>query len=304
MKKTLIASAVTAAILSSGAVMADGNMPKFYGDIEIHAAYTSSDFATTNGLGAANSDVDSTLGLKHSHEISPGVKAYAKVEFDYSVNAVTNNRSGNLSLDEVYFGVKGDFGNIWAGDDDSLYERVDIIDFSNNLNNVGASGDMAGVQEDATVKYTKDLSGMTIGLEAQTADVFGDLGVVYLGYEADAVSVNFAYALSHKGAEDTIGVSASFAASDNISVGVQYEMEKDTGSLAGVLATVGMDATTFNVMARMYMEDGAGEDTITLAANAVHSLSENLELYVEVGGDEFDKSGSNQEYVAGATYSF
>ena len=296
MKKTLIASAVAAATLSTGA-MADG--VTFYGDIEAFATYTSSDFGGTNGLGAANSDTDSTLGLKASHELSPGLKGFAKVEYDYSL------ANGALNLDEAYFGVEGDFGKVWAGDDDSLYEMVDIIDFSSGINNITyAAGDMAGVNEAATVKFLKKMDNVTLGLEAQTADVMGDLGVVYLGYAADAITVDFAYAMSHRGAEDTIGLAATFAADENLTVGLQYETEKDTGSLVGAIANYGMGATSLVAMVSQYMEDGAGADTTTLGVGAYHNLGDNLQLWVEMAGEDIDGDDTNQEYVVGATYSF
>src|SRR5690606_7312983 len=126
MKKTLIASAVALATFASAGVSAqEVNLPKIYGNIQLTVA---DEYFKGADEKDGNNDYDfvnngSTLGLVHDHEISPGLTAFYKAEFEFDPTG--SDADGWTKLDEAYIGLKGDFGQIWAGKDDTIYEWVD-----------------------------------------------------------------------------------------------------------------------------------------------------------------------------------
>lgn len=132
MKKTLIATAIAAASFS-GAALAQAtlsaselaakmdSMPTVYGNIQL--AY---DYQDTDNGGSTSQLLDngSTIGVKHSHEIMPGVTGFFKAELEFDADSKAGN-GGLNAFDEAYIGVEGDsFGKVWVGSDDSTYERA------------------------------------------------------------------------------------------------------------------------------------------------------------------------------------
>jgi|TARA_B000000557_G_scaffold254222_1_gene244117 predicted porin len=94
MKKTILASAIAAATFS-GAALAEptlsaselaakmDSMPSVYGNIQYVVTH-----ANVDGGGSAleHADNGSTLGVKHDHEIAPGVTGFFKLELE-GINA-------------------------------------------------------------------------------------------------------------------------------------------------------------------------------------------------------------------------
>ena len=122
MKKTLIASAVAAATLSTGVMAADKGVD-IYGNIQVVYVNQEVGDNSTNDV----QDTGSTIGFKHSHMISEGVTAFAKAEFEFDAD---EDISGIDQSDEIYVGVKGDFGSIQYGVDDGIVEWTDVVDIS------------------------------------------------------------------------------------------------------------------------------------------------------------------------------
>ncbi len=167
MKKTLIASAIAAATFSGAALAQESNLPTLYGNIQY--AITHTDFE--NGGSEINHfDNGSTLGVKHEHEVAPGITAFLKLELegisadnkagnknntaeiDSSGNVTRNDDSGGLNeLDEAYIGIKGDsFGQVWVGSDDSQYEQLiggliefyEVAEYNTELDYTTGEGDL------------------------------------------------------------------------------------------------------------------------------------------------------------------
>src|SRR5690606_35860635 len=132
MKKTLIASAVALATFASAGVSAqEVNLPKIYGNIQLTVA--NEYFKGANEKDGQDTydivDTGSTMGITHEDEISPGYNVFFKAELGFNATGDDDtDGDGWDNLDEAYIGVKGDFGQIWAGKDDSIYEWVDVTD--------------------------------------------------------------------------------------------------------------------------------------------------------------------------------
>jgi len=317
MKKTLIASAIAAATLSTGAFAMDNThadkilgmvegMPKISGDIELFASYTDADGNTGSRSDGIQDDVDSTIAIDHETMISEETTAYAHVELVYNTAGNlddTGSANASPALDVAYIGFKGGFGDVSIGTIDSVYESVDIIDFSENLGTV-AGGDLLGANESQVINYTspsiEDM--LTVGVSVQTDEDQDNLGALVVNYAQDNLAVNFGYGINDV-AEDVIGLSAAFSM-DDLTLTAQFETQDEVADFYGILATYAMGVNTFN-FGIMTMSPEVGEDATAISASVVHSLAENVYVYAEASFQSSDDDASEMDqYVVGTTYSF
>lgn len=318
MKKTLIASAIAAATFSGAAFAADGgmsaselaakmdSMPQVYGNIQ-YAVYHADVTGGENGL--EHADNGSTLGVKHDHEIAPGIVGFFKLELE-GINADAKSSSSGIDrLDEAYIGVRGDsFGQIWVGSDDSTYERAieGIANFYEfGAYNLGGSYDTG---EGDLVQYqTPSFGGLTLGAAVQ---VNGDLdgrtgGEKSYPYQLAATyavdNVELAVAMdSNDGStqyssddpslnnENTYGVRASVNL-DALTLNGQFQTRKDVGDAYGVQAVYAIGANQFAASYEIRESDGSDLEQNTVTLQALHNLSDHMYVWVEGylgGGDD------------------
>lgn len=338
MKKTLIASAVAAATLSSTAFAMDpasdlaarlDSMPSVYGNIQL--AWLNE--TTENGPNTENStnemiDNGSTIGFKHSHAISDGVEGFFKAEFHFDADD-NSNANANLgeNLDEAYIGVKGDFGSVQAGTDDTVYEWVDMLDM---YEAVGIDGELAADKEGDNVQYVSpDLSGLMVGVTVPVDSDSNFGGQIAAKYGMDNIEAVLAYSIGRDegtcpanctSAGDAIGVAVS-AAIDDLTLAVQYETRdesisqaKDSMDFIGLLANYSMGANNFALGYEMSTNENGGgtaeEDTSAIYFQALHNVSDNMYVYLEYltsTTEDDDTATQDEDYDAlaiGATYYF
>ncbi|MFW5824810.1 MAG: porin, partial [Marinobacter sp.] len=77
MKKTLIASAIAAATFSGSALAQDSNLPTIYGNIQYAGVWDNVDDGSSDFV---HRDNGSTLGIIHSHMITPAIEGFFKIE--------------------------------------------------------------------------------------------------------------------------------------------------------------------------------------------------------------------------------
>ncbi|MFD2231957.1 porin [Alkalimarinus sediminis] len=345
MKKTLIASAVAAAALSTSAFAMDpatelaeklDSMPTIYGNVQIVATYADVKSKTVQGAperGMSDygmADNGSTLGFKHSHEVAPGLTAFAKIEFEYSATEKQDaNQGGGGGLgetDEAYLGLKGDFGSVWVGTNDTIYETwvEDVTDHYEYFGVVGEAEANFGNKEDRTVEYvTPSMGGFQLGAayqmngqgDNQAATKTRDNLIVGAKYSLDALTLALVYgnneADNTPGAKGAYGFSAAYEM-DAFKVGFSYETQEDYWSTASLLGVYTMGANQFALSYAMGEEDGTGRkgEVSTITVQALHNMSDNFYVYTEaqigesekISGGDYEASGS--QAVLGATYVF
>ncbi|OZG74930.1 hypothetical protein BTA51_00555 [Hahella sp. CCB-MM4] len=342
MKKTLIASAVAAVSMASVAQAAEmANMPEFYGNIQLAYVHNSTEQGSTETTSNDFADNGSTIGWKHSHEISPGLTGFLKVEVDFdaddkSTSQVSNgydvDNDGNddatdtafAQLDEAYIGVKGDFGSVQIGSDDTVYEWWDVIDISEA---VGISGEFktAAVHEGDNVQYVSPTiaGGLTIGVTMALDSTETHTGALGAKYKTDMFEVILGYSMGREEAGvdtgDGIGLGAKVFLGD-LTLGAQYET-KSADSSAGVddkstdqsgYGLIAIYSLGASQLAAGYYAD---EDDQTNAVEnsqfylqALHNVSDNMYAYVEYVSGTKEQSGSQdidtEDFAIGATYTF
>lgn len=345
MKKTLIASAVAAAALSTSAFAMDpatelaeklDSMPTIYGNVQIVATYEDVKYKNVQGAperGMSDygmADNGSTIGFKHSHEVAPGLTAFAKIEFEYSATEKQDaNQGGGGGLgetDEAYLGLKGDFGSVWVGTNDTIYETwvEDVTDHYEYFGVVGEAEANFGNTEDRTVEYvTPSMGGFQLGAAYQmngqasvdpaTGGKVRDNLIVGANYSLDALSLALVYGNNESDptGKGAYGFSAAYEM-DAMKVGFSYEIQEDHWSTASLLGVYTMGANQFALSFAMGEEDGTGRkgEVTTITMQALHNMSDNFYVYTEaqigesenISGGNYEASGS--QAVLGATYVF
>jgi predicted porin len=317
MKKTLIASAIAAATFSGAAAAQTtasaselaarmDSMPEVYGNIQYVLFHDNFDGGPSS---VEHADNGSTIGVKHDHEIAPGITGFFKVELE-GLNAddkdAENDNAGLNELDEAYIGIKGDsFGQVWIGSDDSTYERAvtEISEFyevallSQGVDYTTGEGDL--------IQYmSPSFGGLSIWGAVQVNgdnDTKGGSGKSYpyqlaAVYEMDALELAAAMDsndTSDGNNENTYGVRASFNAGD-LRVTGEYHTRKDESDTFGVIGYYTLGANQFALSYELTQYDdnassNAGLDSDTITLQALHNVSDNMYVYFEGylgGGDE------------------
>ncbi|WLQ12224.1 porin [Hahella aquimaris] len=315
MKKTLIASAVAAATISSTTFAMDpaselaarlDSMPTVYGNIQLVQSYVNVDTGAGEASNTDFADNGSTIGFKHKHEIMPGVEGFFKAEFHFDADDQATNKGLGEKFDEAFIGVKGDFGTVLAGSEDTVYEWVDQIDL---FESVGVAGDVAGMAESDTLHYySPSFSGFTVGVTKSLEGGSEYTASVAAKYEMEALQVVLGYAINDlDGGEDVIGLSGSYKFGDFKVIG-QFETQDENVDFWALGGVYTMGATQF-AAAYGFADFESDEEASEITLQALHNLSDNMYVYVEYdlktvepagGGDDTDIETFN----VGATYAF
>ncbi|ADP96196.1 porin [Marinobacter adhaerens] len=335
MKKTLIASAIAAATFS-GSVFAQSemsaselaakmdSMPSVYGNIQYVLTHTNVDGA---GSTVEHADNGSTLGVKHDHEIAPGITGFFKLELE-GINADDKSSSNGIdALDEAYIGVKGDsFGQVWVGSDDSVYESA-IVKIG-NFHEVGSDifGNYSTGEGDLVQYMSPSFGGLTVAAAVQVNgdnDTKGGADKSYpyqlvATYAVDALEVSFGMDSNDGGAaadnnENSYGLTATYSAGDFSVIG-EYQTRKDVNDIVGVMGVYTMGANQFALSYQMLDDDASGDKKDTVILQALHNVSDHMYVYFEgylSGADAANEyslegaSGDEQSIAAlGAVYYF
>ncbi len=322
MKKTLIASAIAAASMASVAQAAEmANMPEFYGNIQLAYVHTSEEpdggtETTTNDF----ADNGSTLGFKHSHEIAPGLTGFLKAELEF--DADENHGDGINKVDEAYIGVKGDFGSVQVGTDDTVYEWWDVIDISEAVDLGGEQGG-AAVYEGDNLQYISPTiaGGLTVGVTVALDSTETHAGALGAKYKTDMFEAIFGYSMGREEAGvdtgDAFGLGGKVFLGD-LTLGAEYE-SKSADSTAGVddrttevddyglIAIYALGASQL-AAGWQHAEDDADNEIDSFYLQALHNISDNMYAYVEYVNGSADAAGGGstdtEDFAIGATYYF
>jgi len=283
------------------------SMPDIYGNIQLAHANIDDGDDTSHEL----VDNGSTIGFKHDHAISEGVTGFFKAEFHFDADENDGANKGlGEKLDEAYIGVKGEFGSIQAGTDDTVYEWVDMIDTSEHNGVVG--GEIAGLAEGDNLQYVSPeiaeglVIGATVALD-DDGDNASHAGALAAKYTADALEVAFSYAMARGDGEDTIGLAGAYSM-DDLTLIAQYETTTDDQDFIGLQGMYAMGQNQFALGYGMTSYDeSAKEDQSSIYVQALHNLSDNMYVYLEytTTTDVDGADGTDEDILAlGATYAF
>lgn len=352
MKKTLIAAAV-AAVAFSGTALAQNpsipedradalaaqmdSLPEVYGNIQLVVLHENTDNGSSD-LG--HYDNGSTIGVKHSHEFTPGLEGFFVAELEFDADDKAGN-GGLNAFDEAYIGVRGDsFGQIWVGSDDSTYERaVDEIVNYYEVATQNIAGSYTTGEGDLIQYMTPSFGGLKLHAAVQVngdgedgADeksypyqlaVTYNMGALELAVAMDSNDGDTSYsgdvtdiddldrdAFGNPSNENTYGLRASYDMGD-LRVTGQYQTRSDFYDTYGVLAAYSMGPNVFAASVEQISYDEADDaDGTVVSLQALHNLSSNIYLYVEgylgTGDDNFIGTAQDekQDLAVGGVYYF
>ncbi|MFP4147509.1 MAG: porin, partial [Halorhodospira sp.] len=121
MKKLSTTALMIATGMASSAQAADFEVNstttlEVFGAVELK--YGTRDKIDEQGDTSSTSDLEdngSVVGVGAEHRFASGLTAYAAAEFAYSVLGDKEDDDESFSRDESYFGLRGDFGDVRAG---------------------------------------------------------------------------------------------------------------------------------------------------------------------------------------------
>ena len=258
---TLTSHAMAAEVTSEAADLAAklDSMPTFYGAVQFAHVSTDDSTNTDHEL----QDNGSTIGILHEHAISEGITAFAKAEFEFSADDKRTS-TGINKIDEAYIGLKGDFGSVQVGSDETVYDWVDMTD----IDEIVGFGATVKLDEGDNLQYVSPeiAEGITLGLTAPIDSDTNFGGALAAKYSMDNLLVALAYALGRDAevgfakAEDTLGLGVHFDI-DELTLVAQYETTKDTQDTWGLLGMYAMGQNSFALGYQMpSFDDNAKDD--------------------------------------------
>jgi predicted porin len=308
-------------------------MPEVYGNIQLAQFWSEEDpKGGTKTSSHEFADNGSTIGFKHDHAITEDLTGFFKAELEFDADDKANKLEtdqgdglkapGLTQLDEAYIGLKGDFGSIQVGSDDTVYEQMlNITDISEA---VGISGNLTTISEGDNAQYIGSFGDFTVGL---TYKIDGDSDTTrgaQIGgaYSTDAFYVGAAYSMAsdkdygNSKGQDAYGIAAEVYLGD-LTLQLQYEDLDESASNAndgtdylGLQAIYGIKATQ---LALGYSISGSDQNSPTaddadaIFLQALYNVSDNMYVYVE--GTQTTNKGNVKDLDAtdvavGATYAF
>ena len=221
-RQTVRIAAIAAACATSFAAHA-GTEASLYGVADAYAAYQKgnrSQFSVDSG-GLAGS----RIGVSASHDISPDLKAIAKIEAGVNLDSGTNGQgTGVIWGRQAYGGLAGSFGSLTLGRQYTLeFKALDTDDpFDTGAGSAISSGivtSLGGVRANNSIVYEApkfggfDLSVMAAAGEATTGSTSdGDLFSANLRYHVGPIGVGLTLSHLNKPVDGDVAANAALLA--------------------------------------------------------------------------------------------
>jgi predicted porin len=282
-----------------------------YGNVQI--AYTQQEQANNAGEVDSVSDVidnGTTIGVAGEHRLNNGLTGYFKIEED-GFDAVDSGTTVNQT-DEAYVGVKGDFGAIQFGRNDSLYDDT-IGDYWDYQEVFTPTSPGVETQQRALQYTSPDFGGFSFGLEAQingdaeeatfddaTNEVVGDVN-------GDDAGISLAAALTYSAGDLVVEAAIDQRSNvfvDDVATGNPNHLDNPIYGIAAGY-TLGQVTLTAGYQIDDREEDEGGSiDVASVGARFNYGAGDLYGVYQNVSFDEEQADGedSYSEFALGANY--
>lgn len=320
MKKTLLATAIAAALGASAAQAAtvydqDGTRLDVYGRIGVGIAgggpeYNSDEQEINNDTDVVN--VGSRLGLRMSHDVTSDLTAFGRLEWRFNGASREDAGNGFDELRQSYLGLQSQqYGTFQAGNFDSFYLQFVSLPFDVYIDQgLQFAGNAKQSRGDSIGYYTPDLNGFTAFLQAKQYSERGEREIE--GYRDEGnvtaaqggvryaqgpvtVGLGFVDDVVRGGGngEMLYGLVGSYDFTDQFSARLGYEgRENNTDVVDGEIRGGGYDSVgiggtfttgpwAFNVDYYNIERDDA-ETSRSWAAGGYYKVSNNFDVFVEV----------------------
>ena len=334
-----IATAVAAPTTQAVTFSAEDGVSQLKGTtLEIYGTVEPKLITETNASGDQSlefADEDSALGFFLESQLSDSVTAFAQLELEYSSDTPGN---GFDEQDSAFFGVKGDFGKVQAGNFDSVYEDL-IIDATEVAEDAEISDEAFAGENNQVAYYSPEWNGFSFRTQARIqgrdegprSEDSNEVGLsiaggytgnnwgLYAGYDDRKAEATDEYSDGSAipggdvyVGENTYGLSGiygigqfEFGAKYSIQENLDGDPAGDDTTFTALRATFTQGRTEFYGAAQRVAPDDetvvSERDEFTLGVS--HQLYEQLSIWSEAGW--FDRAQDEGDNVMiGAIYSF
>ena len=309
MKKSLIALSVLAGVV--GVAQAE-NTTTLYGSMA-HSVVVAKKF---NGDEKNNWDLDRSVarfGIRGTEDLSSGLQAFYRFEF----NAYDNGLSGKEGTRFAYLGLRGDFGTLTLGRQETLFKLA--TSFNDNFQDVYFKYHHGPNRLSKVISYVSpDMSGFTIGasmvLDGDNSVIKGsdskgiDAWEAAAFYEANGFFAGGAYQSRDVGkkTDKYYGGSVGYEDKSQFKVGFGYEKQSKADSYYNLAGEYYLGDNTFRAGFGVSDNKGKNDDWFEYALGYQYNLSKRTYTWIE--GSYYDPraKGKDDTYqvVVGVRHDF
>jgi predicted porin len=300
MNKVILLGTATAMLATAPFATANGPIDgKLYGKINASVVNTDSGSEDTWKL---NSNA-SRIGLKGSTQVSEGLTVFYKTEFEVDVDG-----DGDVFKQRnIYAGVKGSFGSILAGKNDTptklAQKKIDLFnDLEGDIKKTFAGENrMSNIIAYTTPKYGNFSATYAVMPSEGDNGSLSDATSYSVSYSKDDLYVAVASDSDVKGA-DLLRVVSQYKV-DAWQLGLMYQ-ENDTTNESGYFASAAYKSNniTYKAQYGSNENDTDGSDKTTLSVGADLKLAKNTKTFVFFTDNE--SSSSTKTFGLGLEHKF
>jgi len=305
---------------STKGASSDNTDISFYGSLRPTFGLTASDSDDSWDVG----DALSRIGVAAEHKLSNGLVGFAKGEFKVEIS--NNGDFGEAR--KAYVGVKGDFGRVAIGKQDTTQYAIigDPVDIFNRGATPLAYDDASPFRQQEMISYRKSFGNLDFRVEAQfkgdTAEEGSDLvngGVKYNGEDFTVAAAYLTRDVTIGGViadEDAFGVSASKSFGDLYVAAAYQDISRDGDNQdRSTIDIVG--AYKINAAYKLKMGYSIFSDDLVAAdSNEITRINTTIEwhgspdyyLFAEYQNNSYEDEAAGREdsnqFIVGMRYNF
>ena len=303
MNKVILLGTATAMLATAPFAAANGPIDgKLYGKVNVSVVNSDSGSEDTWKL---NSNA-SRIGLKGSTQVSEGLTVFYKTEFQVDVDG-----DGDVFKQRnIYAGVKGSFGSVLAGKNDTptklAQKKIDLFnDLEGDIKKTFAGENrMSNIVAYTTPKYGNFSATYAVMPGEEDGGSLSDATSYSVNYSKGDLYVAVAGDSNVKGA-DLVRVVSQYKV-DAWQLGLMYQ-ENDTTDESGYFASAAykIDNITYKAQYGNNENDTDGSDKTTLSLGADFKLAKNTKSFVFFTENESsDEASSTKTFGLGLEHKF
>jgi predicted porin len=300
MNKVILLGTATAMLATAPFAAANGPIDgKLYGKVNVSVVNSDSGSEDTWKL---NSNA-SRIGLKGSTQVSEGLTVFYKTEFQVDVDG-----DGDVFKQRnIYAGVKGSFGSVLAGKNDTptklAQKKIDLFnDLEGDIKKTFAGENrMSNIVAYTTPKYGNFSATYAVMPGEEDGGSLSDATSYSVNYSKGDLYVAVAGDSNVKGA-DLVRVVSQYKV-DAWQLGLMYQ-DNDTTDESGYFASAAykIDNITYKAQYGSNENDTDGSDKTTLSLGADFKLAKNTKSFVFFTDNE--DSSSTKTFGLGLEHKF
>ncbi|MDO4777126.1 MAG: porin [Cardiobacteriaceae bacterium] len=318
MKKSLIALGVAAGMFG----VAHADTTNLYGALGFSMSVTDSEAGFKDNVWDLAKHT-SRFGIKGTEDLSNGLQAFFKFELDVDPEGdwkdnMRSNPKGANGTRFAYIGLKGDFGTLTLGRQNSLWKTVmDQNNFNDVFTSAAGIGKLGRVSK--AVSYVSpafsgfQFAGSAIFDGANPATKGADAYEVAALYDNYGVNAGVVYSNIKVGtgrAKDTTeltGLNVGYKMDDTFSVNFGAAHKSSAGERYNLQGEYFLGANTFRAGVNYDDNKGKGaSDPLTAALGYQYNFSKRTYVWVEGEYTDYDVKGKDNGYqvFVGARHNF